>query len=234
MKWILIAAFLVLPLQATTLTQLSAGLAKNWPRNRNINLVFHGHSVPAGYQRTPEVRTFEAYPHLFTVALKKDFPNAAVNTIVTAIGGEESTAGAARFERDVLSHKPDIIFIDYALNDRRTPLPQVEKAWESMIVSAEKNNIPVILITPTGDWSTDMNNPADPLRERADLIRKLAEKHHLPLADVSAAWAARLAAGKSPRELNSTGNHPNLAGNQLAADTIYACFTAAIAADSTK
>jgi len=38
--------------------------------------------------------------------------------ICTAIGGENSSAGARRFESDVLVHKPDVLFIDYALNDR--------------------------------------------------------------------------------------------------------------------
>lgn len=234
MKWILISALFTLPLFAETisptpLTPLAAELAKPWPKNRTINLVFHGHSVPAGYQKTPEVKTFESYPYLFTVALKKVFPDAVVNTIVTAIGGEASVAGAARFDREVLPHKPDLIFIDYALNDRRLALPAVEKAWESMIVSAEKHHIPLILITPTGDATADMNHPNDPLRMRADLIRKLAEKHHLPLADVSAAWLARLATGTPQDDLLSQVNHPNLAGNQLAADAIFKCFTAAAA-----
>lgn len=227
MKLFLTTALLVLPLHAGPLTPLAAELAQRWPGNRTINLVFHGHSVPAGYQKTPDVKPFEAYPHLFTVALKKEFPNAVVNTIVTAIGGEDCVAGAARFDRDVLSHKPDLIFIDYALNDRRDPLPKVEEAWESMIASAESHHIPLILITPTGDSAADMNNPEDPLRQRADLIRQLAARHHLPLADVSAAWLSRIAAGTPQGELLSQPNHPNLAGNQLAADAISACFTKA-------
>lgn len=229
MKFILIAALLALPLPAGPLTPLAAELAKPWPGNRTINLVFHGHSVPAGYQKTPDVRTFEAYPHLFTVALKKAFPNAVVNTIVTAIGGEDCVAGAARFDRDVLSHKPDLIFIDYALNDRRLPLPKVEEAWESMIASAEKHRIPLILITPTGDSTADMKKEDDPLRKRRDLICKLAVKHHLPLADVSTAWITKVEFGTPQDQLLSQPNHPNLAGNQLAADTIFACFTDATA-----
>ena len=225
MKSLVVLLLSVLPLAAASLTPLAGELGKAWPKNRTINLVFHGHSVPAGYQKTPDVRPFEAYPHLFTLALKHAYPNAVVNCIVTAIGGEDCVAGAARFDRDVLTHKPDLIFIDYALNDRRDPLPAVEKAWESMIASAEHHQIPVILITPTGDSAADLSNLTDPLRQRADLIRQLAAKHQLPLADVSAAWLARLAAGTDQADLLSQPNHPNLAGNQLAADTIFSVFT---------
>ena len=48
----------------------------------------------------------------------QQFPHAVLNVIVTAIGGEDSIAGAARFERDVLALRPAVVTIDYALNDR--------------------------------------------------------------------------------------------------------------------
>lgn len=210
-----------------TLVPMFTELEKKWPRNRTINLVFHGHSVPAGYQKTPDVRPFEAYPHLLEVKLKQLYPFAVINVIVTAIGGEDSVAGAARFDRDVLPHKPDLLFIDYALNDRRKPLPITETAWRSMIASAKKNGIPVVLITPTGDETADLTNPADPLRQRADLIRGLARKENVLLADVSAAWLAELAKGTPQRDLLSQVNHPNLKGHEIAADALFQCISAA-------
>jgi len=71
------------------------------------------------FHKTPVVDTFNAYPHLLHLGLKERFPFAVINVAVTAIGGENSESGAARFERDVLNRKPDVITIDYALNDRR-------------------------------------------------------------------------------------------------------------------
>ncbi len=71
-----------------------------------------------------------------------------INAITTAIGGEDSVKGAARFERDGLSLRPDIIFIDYALNDRRQPEAEVEKAWRSMAKAAKAKGVPVIFLTP--------------------------------------------------------------------------------------
>jgi len=34
-------------------TYLKTELQKEWPKNRAMNIVFHGHSVPAGYFKTP-------------------------------------------------------------------------------------------------------------------------------------------------------------------------------------
>jgi acyl-CoA thioesterase I len=71
--------------RATYLSDLKRELQKEWPKNRTINIVFHGHSVPAGYFKTPQVNTMSAYPHLFLKKLKVKYPLAAVNVIVTAI-----------------------------------------------------------------------------------------------------------------------------------------------------
>lgn len=211
-----------LPLHA-----LHAELLKKWPGNRTLNVVFHGHSVPAGYHKTPDVRPFESYPHLVHVGLKENFPHAVLNVILTAIGGEASPAGAARFEKDVLPHRPDLILIDYALNDRRVPVEQVEASWLSMIRAAKQAGVPVVLITPTGDTRADMADPADSLSQRAALIRKLAEDEQVILADVSAAWQAELTKGTPQTDLLSQGNHPNLRGHQLAAKVILSALSEA-------
>src|SRR6266704_3351789 len=90
-------------------------------------------------------------PHLLHRGIKERFPYAVVNVIVTAIGGEDSEAGAKRFERDVLTHQPDVVTIDYALNDRRIGLERARTAWASMIEQAKAKGVKVILLTPTAD-----------------------------------------------------------------------------------
>ena len=216
-----------------SLAGLDAELRKAWPANRTINLIFHGHSVPAGYHATPEVKPFESYPHLFQLQLKQRHPNAVVNAFTTAIGGEDSVSGAARFASDVLTRKPDLVFIDYALNDRNRTPAEVEAAWRSMVTAAKAAGVPVMLRTPTGAADADLADPADPLAQRAQLIRAIAADEEVLLADVSAAWLAELAQGTPQEELLSQVNHPNLAGHQIAADTVYRAFTAATCAPET-
>ena len=226
-KLLLLLAFTLTPVLAAEPALPPAvldGLQVKWPKNRAIHLVFHGHSVPSGYHKTPEVKPFESYPQLVYQELKRRYPFAVINVIVTAIGGENSIKGAARFERDVLCHQPDVIFIDYALNDRRSPPAEVETAWRSMITAAKKAGIPVILITPTGDSAAKLTDPQDPLCQRADLIRRLAREEDVLLADVFAAWQAEVAKGTPQTDLLSQPNHPNLRGHTLAAEVIARPF----------
>jgi lysophospholipase L1-like esterase len=200
--------------------ELFANLRAEWPDNRTIHLVFHGHSVPAGYHRTPEVKPFDSYPHMVFEGLKERFSTAVINCITTAIGGETSAEGARRFERDVLSHSPDLIFIDYALNDRRMELQEIEKSWREMIVMAMENQTPLVLLTPTGSEDAQLGDSNDPLSLRAALIRSLAREYHLPLADVSACWQKVVEAGTEQKKLLSQFNHPNHQGHSIAAREI--------------
>lgn len=208
----------------TYLADISMLLQQSWPKNRTINIVCHGHSVPAGYFKTPVVDTFNAYPHLLHKALKDRFPHAVINVIVTAIGGEASERGAERFERDVLSHNPDIITIDYALNDRRLGLERAKTAWSSMIAGAKARGIKVILLTPTADTSADLNDPQDPLNRHAQQIRDLARQENVALADSFAAFHRYVNEGGALADLMSQVNHPNRKGHDLVVEKLLEWF----------
>jgi lysophospholipase L1-like esterase len=215
-----------LPDQDPDVRRLFAELAKEWPDNRTINVVFHGHSVPAGYHQTPQVKPFESYPFMVYQGLNARFPTAVINTITTAIGGENSVQGAARFRRDVLRLRPDLVFIDYAINDQGLQLHKVWRAWHDMITVARRNHVPVVLLTPTGTVPNDLGDPTDPLSVRAELIRRLGWAYDLPVADVSARWQEVVDAGTPKESLLSQYYHPNEAGHRIAATEILSTIDA--------
>lgn len=210
--------------RATYLAPLSTAMTVLWPKNHTIFIVCHGHSVPSGYFTTPVVDTFHAYPHLLHRGLKERFPDAVINVIVTGIGGEASEAGAHRFATDVLNHKPDLITIDYALNDRGIGLERAKAAWTSMITQANTAGIPVLLLTPTPDQKAHLDDPADPLNQHAAQIRALAAHFHLGLVDSLAAFTQEIATGVKLPDLMSQVNHPNQRGHELVAQALLAWF----------
>lgn len=189
-----------------------------------MNIVCHGHSVPAGYFKTPVVETFNAYPHLLHRALKEKFPYAVINVIVTAIGGENSEAGAKRFEADVLALHPDVVTIDYALNDRAIGLACAEAAWRSMITNALQRHVKVVLLTPTPDTGARLESPADPLSRHAEQIRSLAREYRVGLVDSLAAFKTQAGAGRRLEDFMSQANHPNRQGHELVAGELLRLF----------
>ena len=64
---------------------------------------------------------------------RKLYPKAKADEIHAAIGGTGSTLGAFRLEHDVIQYKPDLIFIEYAVNDGQTPPIEIRRAMEGII-----------------------------------------------------------------------------------------------------
>ena len=60
--------------------------------------------------------------------LQKEYPNVTFREINAAIGGTGSRLGVFRFGHDVLAHKPDLVFVEFATNDREA---SPEAIWEN-------------------------------------------------------------------------------------------------------
>ena len=206
------------------LSDLKIELQKEWPKNRTINIIFHGHSVPAGYFKTPRVNTMGAYPNLFLKKLKEIYPYAVVNVIVTAIGGENSVRGAGRFENEVLIHKPDVILIDYALNDRGVGLEKAKESWSLMIKMAKEQDIPVILLTPSPDQRVDYENHENELKKHTDQIIQLAKENQVALVDSYKTFEFLYSDREQLAKYMSQVNHPNESGHELITNEIIKWF----------
>lgn len=206
------------------LSNIKTELGKKWPANRTINLVFHGHSVPTGYANTPNVHRLQSYPFLLLAALQKKYPYSVVNIITTSIGGENSVQGEKRFKKDVLIHKPDVLFIDYALNDRSVGLVKARNAMEKMIRMALKRKIKVILMTPSPDLTVDITKPDNILGQFTRMLQGLAAEYHIGLVDSYGAFVRIADSGQDLRAYMAQSNHPNEKGHQVIVSQIMHWF----------
>ncbi|MDA1038948.1 MAG: DUF1080 domain-containing protein [Planctomycetota bacterium] len=65
--------------------------------------------------------------------LRKAFPQASFREINAAIGGTGSDLGAFRVGRDVLARKPDLVFIEFAVNDGAASAAQIQATMEGIV-----------------------------------------------------------------------------------------------------
>lgn len=212
------------PATADYLNGIKTELTTVFPKNRTINLVFHGHSVPTGYWSGSKVHTLESYPQLLLRKLKIEYPYAVINIITTSIGGEWAEKGEKRFKEDVLPHKPDVLFIDYALNDMGIGLGRSELAWSKMIEEALSKKIKVILVTPSPDQRQDITDENNVLALHAKQISKLAAKYQVGLADPFSRFHEIAKAKGSVEDYMSHINHPNEKGHNLIAEELFKWF----------
>lgn len=219
----------------TYLADVWQAMGVQWPENRTINIVCHGHSVPSGYFKTPLVDTFNSYPYLLHHAIKEQYPYAVINVILTSKGGEHSEDGEKRFAKDVLALHPDVVMIDYSLNDRVIGLARAEAAWKSMIVAAKQQGAKVLLLTPTPDEASKLDDPNDPLIQHAEQVRRLARENGVGLIDSLAAFQNAIHSGKNLHDLMAQPNHPNRLGHDLVVQQLLPWFVkpAATSGEST-
>lgn len=209
------------------LSELNEELRKIWPGNKRITIVCHGHSIPCGYMAENTVRPLEAYPQQLLGMLGDRFPHAVVSVITTAIGGENSISGAARFTEEVLCHKPDVVTIDYGRNDMFISGEEMVKSWSSMIEKSLAAGVKVILITPAIDsgeiyWSEGQRKQSD--EEMSEHIRALADKYEVGLADANEAFCELIRCGHTRAEYCSSLNHINKEGHRIVACRILENF----------
>lgn len=64
---------------------------------------------------------------------QKTYPQAKISEINAAIGGTGSDLGVCRLKQDVLDHKPDLMFVEFAVNDGGASPDQIFKCMEGIV-----------------------------------------------------------------------------------------------------
>jgi len=65
--------------------------------------------------------------------LQKQYPRADVQEIHAAIGGTGSDLGVFRLGQDVLAHEPDLLFVEFAVNDGGASPRRIVQAMEGIV-----------------------------------------------------------------------------------------------------
>jgi hypothetical protein len=71
-----------------------------------------------------------------TAWLRETYPQATINEVHAAIGGTGSDLGVFRFERDVLRHGCDLLFVEFAVNDGGASPERIWQAMEGIVRQA--------------------------------------------------------------------------------------------------
>ena len=120
--------------------------------NQNVKVAYIGGSVTSGTGSSSEsTKSWRA----ITTDYISSLTSGKVTEINAALGGTSSYLGAARFENRILSANPDLLFIEFAINDNYNDLSddQIKANLEYMIRSLYAKNpyadIVITLVTNT-------------------------------------------------------------------------------------
>ena len=195
-NWI-VAAFVAGLLSAEGMDADFAAFDRRATKGEILNVVFFGgsltYSANASDPGTTGVRG------LMADYLRERYPLARFRFHDAAIGGTGSLLGAFRLERDVLSHHPDLVFLDFLCNDGtdETNL-DATCAYEYILRELIGRGIPVEQMFFTFKfWAGKDFDPVKSLPRR-NFYRRLAEAYGTPSGDVQLETLGRdLASGKT-------------------------------------
>lgn len=170
-----------------------------------------------------------------------------VRVINAGVRGDTTAKASERFESDVLAHDPDIVIIQFGINDAavdvwrnasepRVPIDEYEANIEQFVTMLQQQGTRVILMTPTPlRWTSTLRelygkppyDPEDPdgfnviLRDYVERVREVARRTGATLVDSFAAFEQYGAVeGQSVDDLLLDGMHPNSEGHSLEAELL--------------
>ena len=182
---------------------------------------------------------------LTTEHLRTRFPNTTVSEISAGLPGTGSDLGACRVQRDVLRHRPDLLFVEFAVNDTNTPPERIERTMEGIVRQtwrADPRIEIVFVYTVSTPGLTDLQAGKYP--PPAQAMERVAAHYGIPSLHFGIEVVQRIAAGslvfKNPalpddkRTFSTDGVHPTTAGHRVYSATLIRALQAFIDASTPR
>ncbi|MDP0496485.1 MAG: GDSL-type esterase/lipase family protein [Verrucomicrobiota bacterium JB024] len=153
--------------------------------------------------------------------MREAYPHAQVNFVNAGISGTGSNFGLFRLERDVMSYHPDLVFIEYAVNDGGADDASCVRNLESIVTRLRAMESPPALVFVESAAKLGSNHKRH---------NRVAARYNILDVNMQAAAEARLAeTGGEWESLYSDNVHPNETGHALYAETLWQAMRADLA-----
>ena len=184
-------------------------LMKRAANGESLVIGFLGGSITQGsLSSTPKT----CYAYLVYEWWKKSFPNAAFSFVNGGIGGTTSHYGGARAWKDVLCYRPDIVTVDFSVNDDANEF--FEETYEGMLRR--------LLEAPSDPAVVVLNNVFYDIGKNAqNYHNRIADHYGIPHVSIKDTVYPDVESGKIVRaDITPDNLHPNDKGHRLVADEI--------------
>ena len=160
------------------------------------------------------------WPKALKAYFEKNHPG-QVTCLERAKSGQQSNWGVANLKKQVLAHHPDLVFIEFSMNDAATKhqitVEKAEANLDTMVQALRKQNpqVEIVLMTMNVCWDAPNAEGKKPASDRPHLedyyesYRRYARAHQLCLIDHHPAWKKlQQENGELFRKWLPDGTHP--------------------------
>jgi len=185
----------------------------------DVSIVALGDSITAGYA----VR--RGFPSFWKEMLSKKYFDAEVELINAGVSGDTSMDGLARLDYAVLSYEPDLVTINFGINDcvLGFGLGEFEANFVEMVRRIRAGPNSEILLLSSQPLETP---PYDLLvRDYYWAIERVAKQMDVGFVDIYGAWIEHVGKGMPLSSLIIPGlDHPSEAGYMIMAEELMKLF----------
>lgn len=171
-------------------------------------------------QGTAASTTDERYANRTLQWWAKAFPKAQLDFVNAGIGATDSYIGVHRVDADLLSKKPDVVIVEFSVNDTDAALNlQTYDSLVRKILQAE-NHPAVILLFTTQEDGTSLQ----------DTHMQIGSAYNLPMISYKNAVLPEIEAGKFTwKDISPDNIHPNSVGHGIIGELLWSYFNSAYA-----
>ncbi|MDF1525989.1 MAG: SGNH/GDSL hydrolase family protein [bacterium] len=149
-------------------------------------------------------------------------PDLNLLTINAGMSGDTSQGGLYRLGRDVIEHQPDLVTINFGVNDAFSGISPVQfsdnlRNMASRLLGAGCHRLLMLSCEAIPeDWAEKQVLPY------WEAMKVVAEEVGCVYADVHGRWVEEIRGGRSESDLIISGDlHPNEEGHRLIADAVF-------------
>jgi len=168
-----------------------------------------------------DARPRHNWPEYVTEWLMLTYPNVRCRIENAAIGATGSDLAALRVERDMIKRNCDVVFIEYAVNDKDVPSKRRRRTQEGLVRQLLNAGITELIFVYT--FSSDMKEAMEQGHYPASIaeLEELASHYHIPSIWVGKHGLEQVAGGKLTMEQwLPDGLHPQEQGSRIYADCV--------------
>lgn len=175
-----------------------------------LNVVYLGGSITEGAGASSKENCWAS---LVTEFFKQAYPDKTIHGINAGVGGTGSDYGLLRLDTDVIAKDPDLVFVEFAVNDTGYDKRAVQRQMEGIVRQLQKMEEPPIIVflyTTTNQFIS-----------YAEIHQEVADFYGIPSINLKAYLRDEVSSGNiKTTDFLTDGVHPNDAGYRLYADFI--------------
>ncbi|MBQ6553488.1 MAG: hypothetical protein IJL83_07740 [Clostridia bacterium] len=177
-------------------------------RGEKISVVTLGGSITHGSGASTENKR---YANIVANWWRSAFPGTTVNFHNSGIGATGSMLGVHRLDRDVFAHDPDVLVVEFAVNDTNSG---TQESYENLIrrVVTQSPDTAIIMLFMTTEWFDDKQAEEVPI----------GRAYGIPMISYRDAIKPECESGRYTfkNQLSDDGTHPNDFGYAIVGNLI--------------